>query len=1045
MMTGKALNKLLDALSQQYSNNAEALAEIGQLHGIVPCADLSRLVEALCRGLQLAFALHPTDTLKPLVGACLDETLSWNRWWPAKTLLTPLPPRVVLVEESDGLFRRRRCALFPSGHPPNSADVQEAIWRCHLCFGPGEDGVNETIAQSDYPSWHAVLKAVDDYLDNHLSEITVYLILSSLLVMVCQYERAANCADGAYKRATATDLSAEAAWAHEITIWCYTVLARHLRESESLVRAEKAYRRLLELKPGDAILWTELGDVLVESRKTFDARRAFEEALQLDPLMHIAWMGVARSHFEEEDLEKAESVLRQGMTKCGEHYPGFYFYLAYICGQTNRQLDEKLLLEKVISIEPNFIKAWFNLGVIHHNLSDHGASVEAFRQAADLGDRYALLYLAAELCICGEPKEAIACLTRLIRGEAHVYQARPLALVEEFTHFRSLALLTKYNLVVGCNNGQLPGTGHGPFDQYLLTVQQVLFEGLRMGELRPEQVIENLLHIATSWCLYGKKLVESGLSREFVREQLYTLEHQVEHLSEEIKMASGLAFVWPELRARIEATSDEEFAHEMLKLEPAWLESVGRAQDQGQIQDLRWRLKGNLWVHLFEYQRQPTADHLERTHYYMELLKGHTILHKLANAISMTSERDEQIWNRYIASLPVKVKRTAVANLQTYMAGLPENTIALSFYFLHREILPTMLIVVILEAGHAPQLKILEGEDRFNRFTNAAQWLKHVHQDVAWQEKTRGTGDKFRNLAGQEQILSGRALIKAVADCQRDRLRDAYGAVLEDVINVENLRGKDLYISPSPEMYDIPFGLLAKGGEFLSDIVNSITIVPIFSLRRFQQQEYLPRQDDLVLYIDPDWQESAELRCKSLANGRLAGVPLTFGPHPSTSTSAPTSEYNQWLQAMNRKSRVHILGHHDVNQWSQPIQRKPNLGQFGRYLYEAPSKLDIDLLALEACWAGTWGDPESLMGIVVSFLASGASQVIASPYALVPSETSGRLFEKIYSLLQTEHNHIDREVAVAVNRAAHSISTGTQSLEDTIPTLWGALQPYAAQ
>ena len=311
---------------------------------------------------------------------------------------------------------------------------------------------------------------------------------------------------------------------------------------------------------------------------------------------------------------------------------------------------------------------------------------------------------------------------------------------------------------------------------------------------------------------------------------------------------------------------------------------------------------------------------------------------------------------------------------------------------------------------------------------------------MAWRPKVPSVAHVFCKLSGEKKELKGRELVEAVAEWEKKYLRQAYEAVIEGVINIEELRSKNLYVSPSPEMYDIPFGLLLRGDEFLNSIVSSIMVVPNFSLRQFQYKDYLTKGGGLVLCLDECWQDEARRRAEKLsANCRVECKLSTF-------KGDVKAKYNEWIEAIGEVGRAHIIGHHDVLQWSHSTTQEPNLGQFGRYLYDAPKKLSANVLSVEACWGGTWSDPEDLMGLFVSFLASGVSQVIASPYSVVPSATSGKLFDYIYGRwrhLETVNGTTSLQIAHVLREAAEVVRLGSANSDDTIPTLWGALQLYA--
>ena len=462
---------------------------------------------------------------------------------------------------------------------------------------------------------------------------------------------------------------------------------------------------------------------------------------------------------------------------------------------------------------------------------------------------------------------------------------------------------------------------------------------------------------------------------------------------------------------------------------------------------MRWRLKGNLWIHVYEFQKQNLREHLERAHYYMELLKGHTVLHRLVGLNGTSPSLDIDKWNRYAASLPVRVDRTAVADLSMCTKSLPDNAIGLSFYFLCRDLLPDLLLLVVLQRDKEPCLKIVNGTERLKKYQTAAELLQHVHDLVAWRQKVPSVGRTFCALTGEKEQLSGTKLVTAVAEYEQKQLSQAYEAVLEGLIDEEELQGKDVYISPSPEMYDIPFGLLCSKKGFLNTLVQSITIVPIFSLHHSERPKIFEHADGLVLSLDPCWEEVSSKRVAKLSQ-TWCKKPLTQQTEHQLPafTGDPTAKYKHWTEMMPVNGFTHIIGHHDTALWSKPPDQVPNLAQFGKYLYEAPVKLSVNGLALEACWGGTWSNSEDMMGMFVSFLANDVSWIIASPYSVVPNFTCGKLFDYIYEQpLTSEYGPPSSRIACILRDAAESVRHPTSpTSEDIIPSLWGALQLYAS-
>lgn len=692
---------------------------------------------------------------------------------------------------------------------------------------------------------------------------------------------------------------------------------------------------------------------------------------------------------------------------------------------------------------PDPAAVWGNLGNEFAKSGKPDSAIAAYREAIELGRRKAIVNLASLCYRQGRYAEAVTQVGRLLQEALDCIARYPFQALYEFNIWHHKMLRDHTFMSSVCPHA-FPGSGQHLVDHYLAAAQDVLLNGLRADEIDQTKSLKDLSEIGMLWCHYGQTLLRKGASRQFTKEQLYAIRQGTEHVPQAVRDATGFASIIHELTVRIGATSDEEFIQEMLKLEGPWLRSAGEAQERGVVQDLRFRLKGNAWVHAFEWtERQLDAD-LEHTHYYMELLKGHTLLHKVVDSTKLTAPEDKVLWARCSDALPVRLDSHVVVDTKMAIRNLPKTGMAISYYFLHRELLPDLMFVVLIERGKRPRLKIVDTGKRLEIYQNAAMQLKNVHDRVAWRPKTAEVGKEFSELAGLENTLKGRPLAEAVAQWERDRLHEAFKAVVEDVIDIREITGKDLYISPAPEMYDIPFGLLYTGENYLNNVASSITVAPIFSLRKSALKASVTERENMVLCLDDHWANDAALRRGSLLNCRGHLPDLHIESQLLECEDNNHAKYDEWMHMMGGTHTAHIIGHHDARQWSRRLEGRPNMGQFGRYLYEAPNRLAVDLLGLEACWGGTWADPEDLMGLFVSFLASGVNRMIASPYSLVPSETSGRLFSNIYRNSAASGRTGCLQLARIMKNAAAEVGTGNANIEDTIPTLWGALQLYVA-
>ena len=578
-----------------------------------------------------------------------------------------------------------------------------------------------------------LLDAVANYLDQgDENRTSAYLVRALLAYHSYKYQTALRWAKVAQNSGSRLNHHSQLRWSQAVSNNLLIVLGNNLLEEGKLRQAEVVYKQACEVWQEWGNSWVNLGGSYLLQGKLDDALSAFKQAVEkfCHGAEEYAWWGMADIFYQKGDLEKAESVALEGIRVCGEEA-----HLLCILGRI--KLDKWDLLSAIVSferalcLEPEDDRIWSHWALALEKIGLYSQAIIAYRRAITL-DRYIhidskhLISLFLKINkFADAAKEMESYLVYLVEKA----KIAPLLVARFFADLARSELLTHYHLVANSDcPDKPPGCGKHIVDLYLVTVQQCLLGGLKNRELESLDVITGLFHIGKLWCLYGSQLQQRGLSKQFIRERLYTLKQEVvDTLPRELKLF-GFASSWPELQARMKTTSPEEFAHEMLKQEPKWLKSVGKSREQGEVEDLRWRLQGNLWIHVFEYQREQKIEHLQRIHYYAELLKGHTVLHKLIDLQEVIEKtRASQKWNRYVNSLPVKIDRTAIVDLETCAALLPEDTVALGFYFLHRELLPSLLLVIVLKHGESPSLHIVEDKGRLTKFKNAAMRLKEVH------------------------------------------------------------------------------------------------------------------------------------------------------------------------------------------------------------------------------------------------------------------------------------------------------------------------------
>lgn len=209
--------------------------------------------------------------------------------------------------------------------------------------------------------------------------------------------------------------------------------------------AIQQFTRTLELRPDSAPAYNALGTALNRFAEFDQARKAFEQAIALDPQLPDAHINLAMSLAQTGDmtgtaqhLQMAIYIQPKAKTAATAHY-----LLAKIFAEQDSQhaLDE---LSAAVRIEPRDQEAWLALGRLHRDMNDETGALAAFQQAVacdprdsevqyELGSEYlsqgdarrAAVHL--ELARKAMPSVTLAVLYKLdraLRAQGSVAQAR---------------------------------------------------------------------------------------------------------------------------------------------------------------------------------------------------------------------------------------------------------------------------------------------------------------------------------------------------------------------------------------------------------------------------------------------------------------------------------------------------------------------------------------------------------------------------------------------------------------------------------------------
>ena len=195
-------------------------------------------------------------------------------------------------------------------------------------------------------------------------------------------------------------------------------LGRALNNLRRFAEAEDAFRRALELEPGNAELHDRLGHVLRARNRIEPAVVAFREATALDPSLTRAWRNLGGTLLACDDLEGAKEALERAR----KLDPGNVQVRLFQAAAAHRGGDRRTAIRKyrgLVHEHPGLAEAWANLGMALQDEGDLAGAIEAYecalsRQPGDLGTANRL---GEALIAAGRHTEALACADRCLTAD----------------------------------------------------------------------------------------------------------------------------------------------------------------------------------------------------------------------------------------------------------------------------------------------------------------------------------------------------------------------------------------------------------------------------------------------------------------------------------------------------------------------------------------------------------------------------------------------------------------------------------------------------
>ena len=155
--------------------------------------------------------------------------------------------------------------------------------------------------------------------------------------------------------------------------------------------AQKNLERAVEIYPGYAAAWSDLGEVLREQSNAKEARTAYERAIQEDPKYIKPYLQLARMDLAEGRMEDAAKTTDQALALNPIEFPGIYFYNAVANFNLKRLDSAERSARRAVELdtEHEVPRSEYVLGTVLTAKGDRRGALEHMRKYLEISPKAA--------------------------------------------------------------------------------------------------------------------------------------------------------------------------------------------------------------------------------------------------------------------------------------------------------------------------------------------------------------------------------------------------------------------------------------------------------------------------------------------------------------------------------------------------------------------------------------------------------------------------------------------------------------------------------
>jgi tetratricopeptide (TPR) repeat protein len=187
------------------------------------------------------------------------------------------------------------------------------------------------------------------------------------------------------------------------------------QERAKLLKNIECYRRQISQDPKYADAYTNLGEAYRRLGDTATAREFHQKAIELNPRLQEAKLGLALVEQESGDPKVAIAEIQKVLAQ--KESASAYFYQGVTLQQQANLKEAEISFRKALELDPNYAEARVNLGLVLNQQGKLDPAINEFRQAIRINPKLAPAHfnLGVALQAQGEIKAAIASYKEAIR------------------------------------------------------------------------------------------------------------------------------------------------------------------------------------------------------------------------------------------------------------------------------------------------------------------------------------------------------------------------------------------------------------------------------------------------------------------------------------------------------------------------------------------------------------------------------------------------------------------------------------------------------